>query len=152
MRYFKLEEFACRCGCDMPSEVKANLKALVERVLDPVRERLGKAIVVNSGYRCAIRNMVVGGVARSQHVLGEAADVRVESRSYGASEEMRNGNLEMARIILERDDFDQLILEECDSKGRPMWVHVSWKRNGVNRREAFRKAEGCDEMERIKDV
>lgn len=147
-----MEEFACRCGCDMPSEVKANLKALVERVLDPVRERLGKAIVVNSGYRCAIRNMVVGGVARSQHVLGEAADVRVESRSYGASEEMRNGNLEMARIILERDDFDQLILEECDSAGRPMWVHVSLKRNGVNRRQVFRKMEGCDVMERIRGM
>ena len=99
-----------------------------------------------------IRNMVVGGVARSQHVLGEAADVRVESRSYGASEEMRNGNLEMARIILERDDFDQLILEECDSAGRPMWVHVSLKRNGVNRRQVFRKMEGCDELERIRGM
>ena len=94
----------------------------------------------------------MGGVARSQHVLGEAADVRVESRSYGASEEMRNGNLEMARIILERDDFDQLILEECDSAGRPMWVHVSLKRNGVNRRQVFRKMEGCDELERIRGM
>ena len=140
MKYFRIEEFTCRCGCEMPTAVKENVKALVERVLDPVRERLGKAIVVNSGYRCAVRNKVVGGAPQSQHVLGEAADIRVESR---------NGNLELARIIAERDVFDQLILEECDAEGRPMWVHVSWKKSGMNRHQVLRKMEGCDDYERI---
>ena len=140
MRYFKVKEFACRCGCEMPLDVKENVKALVEMMLDPARERLGKAIVVNSGYRCAIRNMVVGGAAHSQHTRGEAADVRADTR---------NANLELARIIAERDVFDQLILEECDVEGRPMWLHVSWKRNGMNRHEVLRKPEGCDDMVRL---
>ena len=149
MKYFKIREFECRCGCCMPWKVKENVKALVERVLDPARERLGMPVVVNSGYRCEIRNMTVGGAVGSQHVLGEAADVRVEAGNDGFTDSRRDGNLELARIILERGNFDQMILEECDTAGRPMWVHVSWKRNGVNRREVLRKMEGCDELERI---
>lgn len=44
-------------------------------MLDPARERLGKPIMVNSGYRCPLKNKAVGGVPNSQHLKGEAADI-----------------------------------------------------------------------------
>ena len=76
MKHFKIEEFRCRCCGGLPPLARANIEALVTEVLDPVRERLGRPIVVNSGYRCPKHNKEVGGVSNSQHMKGEAADVR----------------------------------------------------------------------------
>lgn len=82
MRYFTLEELsrsevaAARGIVNRPGEDEVrNLERLVERVLDPARERLGSAIRVNSGYRCAALNKAVGGAARSYHLHGRAADL-----------------------------------------------------------------------------
>lgn len=117
MKYFRKEEFECRDGCQMPSEVRANIVALVENVLDPVRERLAKPIIVNSGYRCPKRNLKVGGVKNSQHMKGEAADIRPR---------------EVGKIIEQLGKFDQLIYY-------PGFVHVSWKRSGKNRNQIIYK-------------
>lgn len=51
-----------------------NLAQLVERLLEPLRERLGEPIAILSGYRSPEVNSLVGGVPDSQHTLGEAAD------------------------------------------------------------------------------
>ena len=58
----------------LPNGIEESLAALVEDVLDPVREKLGRPIVVNSGFRCPVHNRMVGGATGSQHVKGEAAD------------------------------------------------------------------------------
>ena len=53
MRWFKEKEFACKCCGELPLSTssgqapRANVEALVREVLDPVREQLGKAIIVN---------------------------------------------------------------------------------------------------------
>lgn len=59
MKYFTIEELTrsytarrCRIDNTPTPESIANMRRLVETVLDPARERLGKAIYVNSGYRC----------------------------------------------------------------------------------------------------
>jgi hypothetical protein len=121
MKWFKKEDFLCRCGkCEMPAEVEENLIALVENVLEPAREKLGGPIIVNSGYRCVRHNKAVGGVANSQHLRGEAADVRCED------------NKRLAKIIVENGRFDQLIIY-------PTFIHVSFKRLGANRRQILKK-------------
>ena len=51
MKWFKEKEFACKCCGQLPPLARENVKALVREVLDPVREKLGMPIVVNSGYR-----------------------------------------------------------------------------------------------------
>ena len=104
----------------LPYGIEENLQALVSNVLEPVRERLGMPIVVNSGFRCPIHNVAVGGVANSQHVRGEACDCRCDD------------NRRLAKIIVELGKYDQLILY-------PTFVHVSWKRGGGNRQEILRK-------------
>lgn len=121
MKWFKKEDFLCRCGkCEMPAEVEWNLMALVENVLEPAREKLGGPIIVNSGYRCERHNRHVGGVANSQHLRGEAADVRCED------------NKRLAKIIVENGRFDQLIIY-------PTFIHVSFKRLGANRKQVLYK-------------
>lgn len=121
MKWFKKEEFLCRCGrCEMPAEVEGNLMALVENVLEPAREKLGGPIIVNSGYRCVRYNRDVGGVANSQHLRGEAADIRCAD------------NKRLAKIIVENGRFDQLIIY-------PTFIHVSFKRLGANRGQILKK-------------
>lgn len=104
----------------LPNGIDDNMEALIDNVMDPVRERLGKPIVVNSGFRCPRHNSYVGGVAGSQHVRGEAIDCRCED------------NRKLAKIIVELGKFDQMILY-------PTFVHVSWKRGGGNRQQILRK-------------
>lgn len=41
-----------------------------------IRERFGAPIIVNSGYRCPELNKAVGGVPKSRHQDGIAADIR----------------------------------------------------------------------------
>jgi len=121
MKFFKLNEFMCRCGrCRMPPEAVQNIETLVDNVLDPARERLGP-IVVNSGYRCPKHNREVGGVANSQHLKGEAADIApVQGSGFTVKD--------LGKVIEEQGKYDQLIYY-------PNFIHVSWKRNGGNRRQ-----------------
>lgn len=121
MRWFKFEEFACKCCGQLL--FKENIEALVREVLDPVRERVGKPIVVNSGYRCPKHNEEVGGVRNSQHMKGEAADI-----TTGSAE----GNKRLKELIVENGKFDQLI-------EYPGFLHVSYKCGVGNRRQVLRK-------------
>ena len=128
MKNFRIQEFVCRCGCKMPAEAQQNIEALVANVLDPVREAYGKPIYVNSGYRCPKHNAAVGGVPRSQHLVGQAADISVKSEKLKVKSELD----ELARIIVQQGRFDQLIIY-------PTFLHVSYKRSGVNRHKVLRK-------------
>ena len=123
MKYFKMKEFECRDGCAMPASARENIEALVSAVLDPARERLGKPIYVNSGFRCPRHNAAVGGVHNSQHMRGEAADIRLTEIA---------DNAEIVSAIKENGRWDQMIVY-------PTFVHVSYKRNGANRHQVLRK-------------
>ena len=130
MKWFKLDEFRCRC-CESNGTLQAvsNTRALVENVLDPARERLGRAITVNSGYRCEKHNREVGGVEASQHLRGEAADIcPVKSEKIKVKSELER----LKEIIISQGRFDQLIIY-------PGFLHVSYKRNGGNRRQIIDK-------------
>lgn len=45
------------------------------RVLQRIRDAIGKPLPIVSGYRCWIHNKAVGGYAYSQHMFGRAADI-----------------------------------------------------------------------------
>ena len=107
-----------------PKEAEENLRSLVEQVLDPLREAYGKPIHVNSGYRCPQLNTLVGGSINSQHMRGEAADIRPVAGNEGDLDEI-------ARILIDNGKFDQLIIY-------PTFIHVSWKRLGWNRKQILK--------------
>ena len=83
---------------------------------------------VTSGYRCPLKNKAVGGVENSQHLKGEAADISLPLTAYS----LQDGLMKLARIIVENGKFDQLIIY-------PTFLHVSYKRNGVNRHKVLKK-------------
>lgn len=125
MKHFTLQELtATRTGLENnPSpEVIENLENLVDKVLDPLREKYGKPITVTTGYRSAKVNARVGGKGNSQHLTGEAADI-----TGGSAEE----NKKIFELIQSMNlPFDQLI-DECNFR----WVHVSSKKSGINRKQ-----------------
>ena len=169
-------------------EAEENLKALIESILDPLRELYGRPIHVTSGYRCPKLNRLVGGAPNSQHMRGEAADIIATPRSTrdcgsasattfsggGLSKGIiapndpsaplsRHGgeasaipqaargqsitispeeNKKLGQLIEALGNFDQLIYEQCDKQGNPRWIHVSYKRNGWNRRNILKKVAG----------
>lgn len=52
--------------------------------LSHVRRKLGKPIVINSGYRSPALNDAVGGVKYSKHLLGLAVDISIlQFTDYG---------------------------------------------------------------------
>lgn len=75
---FDRHEFACKCGCGA-DEVSPKL---IE-TLQTLRTLAGVPITVTSGRRCPGHNAAVGGVANSQHLLGNAADVMVRGWTAG---------------------------------------------------------------------
>ena len=122
MKYFTINEFtksttAIKRHIDnKPSkEVERSLTALVEKVLDPLREAYGKPIIVTSGYRCPKLNAIVGSTPSSQHVKGEAADIK-------SVQDTPEENKKLFDLIVKlKLPFDQLINEHNFD-----WVHVSY--------------------------
>ena len=102
----------------IPNEtVKKAIKALVDNVLQPLRDALEATTIIDSGYRSKELNELVGGVETSQHRKGEAGDTR--SPFYTS--------LEVARKAVElKLPYDQLILY-------PTFVHFSHKLKGKQR-------------------
>ena len=74
---FSIEEFQCKCGCNMPEFVKKNVIELAEN-LQIIRDEVGRLDLTNA-YRCKDHNSDVGGSTSSQHLVGKAADVKSES-------------------------------------------------------------------------
>ncbi len=73
---FKVRELRCRDGTDTVMVDEA-----LTVVLQCIREHFGKPVVITSGYRTAAHNAKVGGAKSSQHLLGRAADIRVQGVS-----------------------------------------------------------------------
>ena len=103
-----------------PTQAKEALVRLVENVLDPLREAFGSPIYVNSGYRCAALNALVGGAKSSQHMRGEAADVTAGSR---------DANVRLWRLLRKLD----LPVDQAINEHNYAWIHISHSR--INRHE-----------------
>lgn len=105
-------------------QVIANLKALCENVLQPLRDYLGVPVKITSGFRCAVLNKKVGGCSNSQHLMGQACDFIVPQKNLK----------EVYNYIKYNLPYDQL-LYEYNKKDK--WIHVSYKSDGRNRKQAF---------------
>ena len=73
---FKVRELRCRDGSDT-----VMVDETLTVVLQCIREHFGKPVTITSGYRTAAHNAAVGGAKSSQHLLGRAADIRVDGVS-----------------------------------------------------------------------
>jgi len=73
---FMRSEFECKCGCGF-NEIDPELVYVVQ----DVRTHFGLPVNITSACRCKKHNKKVGGSAKSQHVLGTAADIVVRGVS-----------------------------------------------------------------------
>ena len=90
-----------------------NLLNLIYYCLQPLREKLGKPIIITSGFRCEKLNShpKINGVVNSQHLFGQAADIKVN----GAKPDILVNWIDKTNI-----PYDQLINEYNK------WVHISF--------------------------
>lgn len=86
IRYFTRDEFKCKCGGRFCNGYPAEMQEAVVRIADAARAHFGRPAHVISGLRCKQWNAHEGGVANSQHMYGEAIDLRIDGVS---SEELR---------------------------------------------------------------
>ena len=80
---FNLNEFHCKDGTKIPEIYIANVVELIQN-LQKLRDKIGRPIHVNSGYRSPDYNDKIGGVKSSQHLFAKAADITC--RDYSPSE------------------------------------------------------------------
>ena len=134
-KHFKLEEFeksstATRLGIKNKAgsgEIK-NLTELCYAVLEPVRAKFDKPIMVTSGYRSEELCVAIKSSKTSQHTKGQAVDFEIAGVS----------NLQLAIWVQNNCDFDQLILEfwKEEEGANSGWVHCSYN-EGSNRKQVL---------------
>ena len=78
IKWFAREEFRCKCGGRYCSGYPAEMQEAVVKIADAAREHFGRPAHVISGLRCRQWNAHEGGVANSQHMYGEAIDLRID--------------------------------------------------------------------------
>jgi hypothetical protein len=127
-RYFTLSEFTrSTAAANMghpnqpPPQVVTALRELVATVLDPLREEEGP-VRITSGYRAPDVNRAVGGSSTSQHVSGEAADIKL----------VNDHDAERVAALIHAMELpvDQCIWYTADTGGH---VHVSHRKDGRQR-------------------
>ena len=108
-------------------EIK-NLTDLCYGVLELVRAKFDKPIIVTSGYRSEELCVAINSSKTSQHTKGQAVDFEIAGVS----------NLELALWIQNNTDFDQLILEywKEDEGANSGWVHCSFNQDS-NRKQVL---------------
>lgn len=97
-----------------------NLRYLGLNIYDPLFDHFGDKLIITSVYRSASLNKFVEGSESSQHLRGQAIDLKVSSPF---------STRELFKYIVENLDFDQVIWEFGTNEA-PRWVHVSIKEIG----------------------
>ena len=85
-------------------------------LLEPARREVGP-IIVNSGFRNSRVNALVGGVANSQHLIGQAADIRPRDPKQFQR---------LVAFLKTCEYTDQLLTASS-------WLHISWNPFGSPR-------------------
>ncbi len=84
MEYFSPEEFRCKCGGKYCNGFPARMQKDAVWIAEMARRQFGRPGHVVSGLRCRQHNANSGGVSNSQHMYGEAVDLRIEGVSGAA--------------------------------------------------------------------
>ena len=110
--HFKLSEFlnVGKYPDNKPTlQDVANMTYGCIMLLEPARLEVGP-IIINSGFRNSRVNRLVGGVSNSQHLVGQAADIRPLNPQQFQS---------LVDFLKSWEYTDQLLTG-------PGWLHVSW--------------------------
>lgn len=101
-RYFRVKEFACKDGTPV-----VFIDDHLVTILSILRTKIGRPVIINSGYRTPEHNKRVGGAKYSYHMRGMAADIKVEGMKAK----------ELAKKL------DEIVPNECGIIVYNNWVH-----------------------------
>lgn len=102
-KYFKVKEFACKDGSQA-----VFIDTYLVAILDILRSKVEKPVIITSGYRTPERNAKVGGAKYSYHMRGRAADIRVNGMK---PKEVAN-------------ELNKIVPDECGIIVYNGWVHI----------------------------
>jgi len=105
----------------IPSEkVRFAIRLLVLNLLQPLRDKILRPVVISSGYRSSKLNKALRGAKESQHMKGEAADIKCQNAL---------DVLFLAQVVYRHSlPFDQMILHGS-------FIHLSFRARGPQRRQ-----------------
>lgn len=101
-KHFKVKEFACKDGSPV-----VFIDEYLHAVLNILRNKIGKPIIITSGYRTPEWNKKCGGAKYSYHIRGMAADIRADGMTPK----------ELAK------ELDKIAANECGIIVYKSWVH-----------------------------
>lgn len=101
-KHFKVKEFACKDGSPV-----VFIDEYLYTILEILRNKIGKPVVITSGYRTPEWNAKCGGAKYSYHMRGMAADIRVDGMS---AKELAN-------------KLNAIVPDECGIIVYKSWVH-----------------------------
>lgn len=107
-RHFKVKEFACKDGSQI-----VFIDDYLYTILDILRHKIGKPVIITSGYRTPGWNEKCGGAKYSYHMRGMAADIRVNGMS---AKEIAN-------------KLNAIVPDECGIIVYKSWVHFDVRHN-----------------------
>lgn len=102
-KHFKVKEFACKDGSPV-----VFIDDYLVSILDILRSKIGKPVIITSGYRTPARNSSVGGAKYSYHMRGMAADILVKNMN----------TKELAKKL------DEIVPDGCGIIVYNNWVHL----------------------------
>lgn len=101
-KHFRVKEFACKDGSPV-----VFIDEYLVTILDILRNKLEKPVIITSGYRTPEWNKKCGGAKYSYHMRGMAADIRVEGMT---AKELAN-------------KLNAIVPDECGIIVYNSWVH-----------------------------
>lgn len=107
-KHFRVKEFACH---DLSPVVF--IDEYLWNVLNILRTKIEKPVIINSGYRTPERNAKVGGAKYSYHMRGMAADIRVNGMT---PKQVAN-------------KLDEIVPDECGIIVYKSWVHFDVRKS-----------------------
>lgn len=94
-----------------------NIRALAY-ILQKVRDRYDKPIIIDSGFRCEELNKLVGGAKNSDHKYGAAVDI------HSLSDTMED-NKELFDVIIEMVNEGVVEFRQIIDEYNYNWVHIA---------------------------
>lgn len=116
-KYFKQREFECKCGCGLN-----NIHDELVRKLDELRGFYGEPLIIVSGCRCEIHNLLVRGEKSSSHLDGWAVDLRIN----GGLERFKLINLILHYNIFQRIGIGKNFIHldiDCNKPQNVIWTY-----------------------------
>ena len=106
-------------------QAKAFKRWVTSEVLQPLRDHVGKPLIVNSGYRTVALNNYLKGAKNSYHIYGCAADLRMDNWEMA---------YDCASFVTRELPFNEVIISKRDSS---IWLHVAYRMGDTKRYVGF---------------